>query len=69
MNYDEKRNNFFFELQCHTNLMAWVDASYDGSKTTRVLIPKVHINGKINTRMEKQSWKPMLSGPYVVINQ
>jgi hypothetical protein len=31
----------------------WVDASYDGSKATRVPIPKVHINGKINTIMDK----------------
>jgi hypothetical protein len=31
----------------------WVDASYDGSKVAKVLVPKVHINGKINTRMEK----------------
>jgi hypothetical protein len=31
----------------------WVDASYSGSKTTRVIVLKVHINGKINTRMEK----------------
>jgi hypothetical protein len=28
------------------------DASYDGSKVARVLVPKVHINGKNNTRME-----------------
>jgi hypothetical protein len=34
----------------------------------KVPIPKVHINGKINIRMEK-SLKPMFSGPYVVINQ
>jgi hypothetical protein len=31
-------------------------------------MPKVHINGKINTKLEK-TLKPMLSGPYVVINQ
>jgi hypothetical protein len=30
-----------------------VDASYDSSKATRVLVPKIHINGKINSRMEK----------------
>jgi hypothetical protein len=30
-----------------------VDASYGGSKATRVPILKVHINGKNNTRMEK----------------
>jgi hypothetical protein len=29
-----------------------VDASYNSSKATRVPIPKVHINGKINFRME-----------------
>jgi hypothetical protein len=33
---------------------ACVNASYGGSKTTRVPIPKVHINGKINTIMEKK---------------
>jgi hypothetical protein len=55
MNSDEKMNNFFFELQCHTNLMARVDANYGGSKMAKVPIPKVHINGKINTRMEKKS--------------
>jgi hypothetical protein len=32
--------------------ICWVDASYSGSKVTRVLVPKVHINGKINTKME-----------------
>jgi hypothetical protein len=31
----------------------WVYASYSGSKVARVPIPKVHINGKFNTRMEK----------------
>jgi hypothetical protein len=31
----------------------WVDASYNGSKATIVPIPKVHVNGKTNTRMEK----------------
>jgi len=30
-----------------------VDASYGDSKATRILIPKVHINEKINTRMKK----------------
>jgi hypothetical protein len=30
-----------------------VDASYGGSKATRIPIPKVHVNGKINTKMEK----------------
>jgi hypothetical protein len=31
----------------------WVNVSYNGSRTTRVPIPKVPINGKNNTRMEK----------------
>jgi len=31
-----------------------VDASYGGSKSARVLVPKVHTNGKINTRMKKK---------------
>jgi hypothetical protein len=31
-----------------------VDANYIGSKEARVLIPKVHITGKINIRMEKK---------------
>jgi len=30
-----------------------VDASYDSLEATRVLVPKVHINGKINSKMEK----------------
>jgi predicted ribonuclease toxin of YeeF-YezG toxin-antitoxin module len=30
-----------------------VDANYNGSKATRIPIPKVHINGKINIRMRK----------------
>jgi hypothetical protein len=34
-------------------LMCWVDASYNGSKVAKILIPKVHVNGKINIRMEK----------------
>jgi hypothetical protein len=29
-----------------------VDANYIGSKATRVLVPKVHTNGKINTIVE-----------------
>jgi hypothetical protein len=32
-----------------------VNASYNGSKMARVPIPKVHINGKINTRIEKKN--------------
>jgi hypothetical protein len=31
----------------------WIDANYCGSKAVRVPIPKIHINEKINTRMEK----------------
>jgi hypothetical protein len=38
-------------------IKAWVDASYIGSKATRVLAPKVHINGKINIIMEKKTLK------------
>jgi hypothetical protein len=34
-------------------LRKWVDASYNGSKAARIIVLKVHINGKINTRMEK----------------
>jgi hypothetical protein len=30
-----------------------LDASYSDSKVARVLVPKVHINGKINTIMKK----------------
>jgi hypothetical protein len=44
-------------------IRAWVDASYSGSKTTRVPVPKVHINGKINTRMEKNVKIQCLVGP------
>jgi len=45
-----------------------VDANYSDSKMTRILVPKVHINGKINIRMRKNI-KTMLNGPYMVINQ
>jgi len=45
-----------------------LNASYSDSKVVRVPIPKVHINGKINTIMKKKK-KPMFSGPYVMINQ
>jgi ribosome-associated protein YbcJ (S4-like RNA binding protein) len=31
----------------------WVDANYSGSKAKKIIILKVHINGKISTRMEK----------------
>jgi hypothetical protein len=31
-----------------------VDASYSGPKVARIPVPKVHINGKINTKMEKK---------------
>jgi hypothetical protein len=34
---------------------SWVNASHNGSKAAKVLVPKVHINGKINIRMEKKS--------------
>jgi hypothetical protein len=34
-------------------MMHRVDASYDGSKTIKLSIPKVYINGKINARLEK----------------
>jgi hypothetical protein len=34
-------------------LMCLVDASYSGSKATKVFIPKVHINGKNNIKMGK----------------
>jgi hypothetical protein len=39
----------------YNNLMmdfgpTWVDASYGGSKTTRVPIPNVHINEKITLK-------------------
>jgi hypothetical protein len=32
---------------------SWVYASYSGSKVAKVLVPKVHINGKINVKMKK----------------
>jgi hypothetical protein len=35
------------------NLAIRVIASYGCSKATKVLGPKIHINGKINTIMEK----------------
>jgi hypothetical protein len=31
-----------------------VDASYGASKVVRIPFPKIHINGKINTIMEKK---------------
>jgi hypothetical protein len=34
-------------------LFSWVDASYSGSKTARVSIPKVHIIEKLNIKIEK----------------
>jgi len=34
-------------------LSVWVDVNYDGSKAVRILIPKIHINGKTNIRIEK----------------
>jgi hypothetical protein len=45
-----------------------VNASYSGSKTTRVPILKVHINGKINTIMEKKL-KTNVWWDYMAINQ
>ncbi len=41
----------------------WVNASYGGSKVARVPIPKVHINGKINIRIEKLLKKQCLMSP------
>jgi hypothetical protein len=41
----------------------WVDASYGGSKVARILIPKVHISGKINIRMGKNITNQCLVGP------
>ncbi len=38
-------------------------------KNSKNLVSKVHINRKINTRMEKKHKKSMFSGPCVVINQ
>jgi len=55
----------------HNAFSTWcfqVDASYGGSKAPRDLVPKIHVNGKINIIMQKML-KPMLRGPYVVINQ
>jgi hypothetical protein len=40
-----------------------VDASYGGSEAIRIPIPKVHINGKINSRMEKNIKNQCLVGP------
>jgi hypothetical protein len=40
-----------------------VDASYGGSKVTRVPVPKLHINGKINIRIEKNVKNQCLMGP------
>jgi hypothetical protein len=42
-----------------------VDANYNGSKTTRIPILKVHINGKLTLEWKKN----MFNGPYVMINQ
>ncbi len=46
----------------------WVDASYGGSKVTRVPIPKVHINEK-KTLKWKKMLKTNVQWAYVVINQ
>jgi hypothetical protein len=40
-----------------------VDASYNSSKGARIQVPKVHINGKINIRMEKNIKNQFLIGP------
>jgi len=32
--------------------MYWVDVNHGGSKAIKVPFPKIHINGKINIRME-----------------
>jgi hypothetical protein len=43
--------------------LIWVDANYDGSKVARVPISKVHIHGKINIRMKKNSKNHFGVGP------
>jgi hypothetical protein len=46
-----------FQLQFHSQLILVnirEDASYGGSKATRIPFPKVHINGEINTKMENK---------------
>jgi hypothetical protein len=35
-------------------ILAQVDANYSGSKATRVQVPKVHLNRKIDIKMEKK---------------
>jgi hypothetical protein len=39
-----------------------VDASYNDSKMAKVLVPKVHINGQFNIRMEKKTLKINVEG-------
>jgi len=34
-----------------------VDVSYSGSEGARILVPKAHMNGKINIIMEKKTLK------------
>jgi hypothetical protein len=34
-----------------------VHANHSGSKMARILVPKVHINGKFNIKMEKKTLK------------
>ncbi len=46
-----------------THLQTRVDASYGGSKATKIPIPKIHINGKINFRMEKNIKNQCWMGP------
>jgi hypothetical protein len=36
------------------NLAIRVNASPGGSKAMKVLVPKIHTNGKINIKMEKK---------------
>jgi hypothetical protein len=45
-----------------TNKQLWVDASYGGSKMARVPVQKVHVNGKINIKMEKYVKNQCLMG-------
>jgi hypothetical protein len=43
---DTLEMNLFFFVE-------WVDVSYNHTKVAKVPVPKVHINGKINTRTER----------------
>jgi len=44
-------------------ILAWVDASYGGSKSTRVLVSKVYLNRKINIKMKKNIENQCWVGP------